>query len=150
MMGLVLVVTAAVGAVIGQTGPSWREAPEFVSLVAPAGPRQHAYRTFVSPLDLDTLLRQLDAEPGLVRAARAWEPRVLLPFDAFGQTGRYDRTKLARLYGARRPRVARGPRGVDGRVTESWTLVSPYPDPALTRLEPGTLLIVLSLSPSSP
>jgi hypothetical protein len=150
MMGLVLVVAAAGGAVSGQTADRWRETPEFLTLFAPAGLRQHAYRAFVSPLDLDSALRQLGDEPGLLGAPRAWEARALLPFDAFGQTGRYDRTKLARLYGARRPRVARGPRGMDGKVTESWTLISPYPDPSLTRLEPGTLLIVLSLSASSP
>jgi hypothetical protein len=49
------------------------------------------------------------------------------------------------VYGARRARVARGPRVVDGRVVESWTLISPYPDPGLQRLEPGTLLIVLKV-----
>jgi len=75
----------------------------------------------------------------------AWEPKELLPFDAFGQTGRYDRWSVARLYGSRRARVARGPRSVQGHVTEAWTLISPYPDTSLTRLEAGTLLIVLRI-----
>jgi hypothetical protein len=39
--------------------------------------------------------------------------------------------------------VARGPRLQNGRVIETWILVSPYPDSRLERLEPGTLLIVL-------
>jgi len=70
---------------------------------------------------------------------------MLLPADAFGRSGDYDRSKLARLYGARRASVARGPRLENGRVVESWTLVSPYPSVALERLEPGTLLIVQRL-----
>jgi hypothetical protein len=50
---------------------------------------------------------------------------------------------VARLYGSRQPRVARGARADEGRVVESWTLVSPYPSADLTRLEHGTLRIVL-------
>jgi hypothetical protein len=97
----------------------------------------------VTTLDLDTVLRRLTNDATLLRPPGAWTPRAVLPVDAFGQAGNYDRWALARLYGARGPRVARGPKGVDGRVTESWTLVSPYPDATLQRLEPGTLLIVL-------
>ena len=86
-----------------------------------------------------------NADASLVRAPGAWEPRPLLPLDAFGQAGRYDRSGLARLYGARQPRVARGARTENGRVVESWTLISPYPDAALRRLGAGTLLVVLRL-----
>ena len=57
--------------------------------------------------------------------------------------GTYDRFKLARLFGSHRPDVARGPHGRRGLVEESWTLMSPYPSPDLSQLEPGTLLIVL-------
>ena len=100
---------------------------------------------YVSPLDLDAALRELRGDPSLLRPPGSWQPRETLPFDAFGQTGRYDRWKLARLYGSRRVRLARGPKALDGRVTESWTLISPYPDPTLSRLEPGTLLMVLKI-----
>jgi hypothetical protein len=141
----ILLALAAGGAGMGQIAATWREAPEYLPLFAPSGPRAGAYRTFVSPLDLDEVLRRLDAEGALLAPPGAWQPKPLLPFDAFGQMGRYDRWALARLYGARRARVARGPRGSDGHVTESWTLISPYPDPALSRLEPGTLLIVLRI-----
>ena len=73
----------------------------------------------------------------------AWQPASTAALDAFGQTGDYDRWALARLYGGRHPRVARGPRlAPDGR-TESWTLISPYPSPTLRRLESGTLALVL-------
>jgi hypothetical protein len=126
-----------------QPGVDWQQAPAYVALFAPSGARADAYRTFVSPLDLDTLLDRLGPDVSVVRPPGAWEPRPQLPFDAFGQTGPYDRSKLARLYGARRPRVARGPRAENGRIVEAWTLISPYPDPKLEHLEAGTLLIVL-------
>ena len=126
-------------------GEGWRAAPEYLPLVAPARPRGAAYTAYVSPHGLDAVLEQLRDSSVLLRSPGAWEPRALLPADAFGQTGRYDRWKMARLYGSRRPRVARGPAVGDAGGGESWTLVSPYPDPTLQRLEPGTLLIVLSL-----
>ena len=81
----------------------------------------------------------------LLHPPGAWVPAPVLPADAFGQTGSYDRSRLARLYGARRPVVARGPRGAGGRPSEAWTLVSPYPNRDLTRLESGTMLIVVDL-----
>ena len=142
LTAIVLMMAAAGAAGAGQSGATWRAAPEYLPLFAPAGPRRGAYTTFVSPLDLDTVLERLDAEPDLLKSPGAWQAKELLPFDAFGQTGRYDRWAVARLYGSRRARVARGPRGAQGHVSESWTLISPYPDTSLTRLEPGTLLIV--------
>ena len=60
--------------------------------------------------------------------------------DAFGEAGPYNRAALARLYAGRRVRVAHG--WVErGRQFESVTLISPYPDAALTRLVPGTMVI---------
>jgi hypothetical protein len=123
----------------------WRNAPEYVRLLAPAHAHTFAYHAYVSPLDLPTVLRQLEANPALLRPPGAWIPSALLPSDAFGQSGSYDRWKMARLYGARRAMVARGPRAEGERPTEAWTLISPYPDRNLERLEPGTLLIVLDL-----
>lgn len=124
---------------------AWQEAPEFRKLFAAAGPRSDAYSTFVSSMDIDSVLNELQRDASLLRPPGAWEPLALLPLDAFGQTGQYDRWAVLRLYGARRARVARGPRARDGRVMESWTLISPYPDATLQRLEPGTLLIVLRM-----
>lgn len=68
------------------------------------------------------------------------EIEQLEPLDAFGSAGRYDRSKLVRLYGGRRVSVLRGWRQQGDRF-ESVTLLSPYPDAALTRLHPGTLII---------
>jgi len=122
---------------------AWREAPDLVAVFGPPGPRAASYSAYVTALDLDAVLQRLTGDATLQRPPGAWTPRAVLPADAFGQTGAYDRWALARLYGARGPRVARGPKGEGGRVTESWTLISPYPDATLQRLEPGTLLIVL-------
>jgi hypothetical protein len=91
------------------------------------------------------VLRGLESDPALLRGPGAWQPRSVSPTDAFGQAGRYDRWGLARLYGPERPRVARGVRVDGNRIVESWTLISPFPDPTLQRLERGTLLIVLAL-----
>ena len=135
-----LLLLAASGA---RADVAWQEAPAFRRLFAAAGPRGDAYSTFVSPLDLDAVLTELQRDPALLRPPGAWQAQALLPLDAFGQTGTYDRWAVLRLYGAQRARVARGPRTRDGRVVESWTLISPYPDATLQRLEPGTLLIVL-------
>ena len=149
---LVLIGTASFD--VAQGGPfdvaqgkpgEWRNAPEYVRLLAPARAHTGAYHAYVSPLDLAAVLRQLEGNPALLRAPGAWIPSALLPSDAFGQSGSYDRWKMARLYGARRAVVARGPRAEGERPTEAWTLISPYPDRNLERLEPGTLLIVLDL-----
>jgi hypothetical protein len=94
---------------------------------------------------LEAVLRQLDGDPAFVRTPGAWDVRELSPADAFGTAGVYNRSQLSRLYGAERAQVSRGARTENGRAVESWTLISPYPDPALRRLERGTLLIVLRL-----
>jgi hypothetical protein len=130
---------------LAQDAVPWREAPDLAAVFGPPGPRADAYRAYVTTLDLETVLERLTADATLQRPPGAWTPRASAPADAFGQTGAYDRWALARLYGARAPRVARGPKATDGRVTEAWTLISPYPDATLQSLEPGTLLIVLSL-----
>ena len=73
----------------------------------------------------------------------AWQAQALDPLEAFGRAGTYDRSRLAQLYAGRRVSVVRGPIERDGRVEGALTLLSPYPDPTLTRLEPGTLAILL-------
>jgi hypothetical protein len=122
----------------------WREAPEFVGIFAPSAHRE-AYRASTSDTALDAVLSGLADDPSLVRTPGAWTPRFQSALDAFGKSGSYDRWKLARLYGSRQPRVARGARNEGGRVTESWMLVSPYPSADFSRLEPGTLRIALRM-----
>jgi hypothetical protein len=128
------------------------EAPAFVELFAPAG-HAAAYRAYVSSQSPSRLLSILRQEPApapfdagiFVSTPGAWELRRERPLDAFGRSGSYNRSRLARLYGSRAVSVARGARAAGGRVTESWTLLSPYPDPSLERLESGTLVLILTV-----
>ena len=127
-------------------GAPWREAPEYLPLFAPAGARAASYRIVRSPRDLAD--DAATARGGRVRWCAhlaPGRPGPTLPLDAFGLAGSVrpvgDGPHLRRP----QPQVARGARMENGRVVESWTLISPYPDPALRRLETGTLLVVLRL-----
>jgi hypothetical protein len=91
--------------------------------------------------ELAAELRVRDPSP----VGDAWKVSPLAPVDAFGTVGPYDAPKLARLYMGTRPRVARGSlRTGDGLV--AYTLVAPWPDPDLTALQPGTMVIVFHVT----
>jgi hypothetical protein len=145
LTALIVLIRTDLPAAQDPPGP-WREAPEYVRLFAPAAQRD-AYRAYVSSEGFDDTLKRLRADPAVLRPSGAWEPQAMIPYDAFGLTGSYNRWKVAGLYRSRRARVARGPRLDQGQL-ESWTLVAPYPDGALQRLEPGTLIIVLRIPPA--
>jgi len=83
-------------------------------------------------------IEQALAEGKPAKLRDAIEPLEAL--DAFGAAGTYNRATLARLYGGTRVRVARRWQQRDDQFI-SETLLSPYPDPTLTRLNPGTMLI---------
>jgi hypothetical protein len=136
-----LLVCTELGSAAQGPASAWREAPEYVRLFAPAAQRG-AYRAYVSPLGLDETLQRFLADSAVLHLPGAWQPQAMIPYDAFGLSGSYNRWKVAGLYRSRRARVARGPRLDHGRL-EALTLVAPYPDVTLRRLEPGTLLIVL-------
>lgn len=122
----------------------WTASPGHVAQFAPPS-RREQYQAFVTAEPFDAVLRRLAAEaPPLVPGA--WAPEALGVLDAFGDSGRYNRWTLARLFRGAPVRVARGPRQLDGRL-EAWTLLSPYPDAGMSRLEPGTLLLVLQVPP---
>jgi hypothetical protein len=106
--------------------------PAFAALFAPPHPRIGRYEVCPSNEPLTVLV-----EPG-------WQVHAASPLDAFGLAGTYNRSALIRLYGGRGVQTAHGWRQTDGRF-ESVTLLSPYPDPALRRLLPGTLIIRLIL-----
>jgi hypothetical protein len=69
---------------------------------------------------------------------------ALEALDAFGAAGPYNRAALARLYGGTRVRVVRRWQQRGNQFT-SETLLSPYPDATLTRLNPGTMVIRFTL-----
>ena len=122
--------------------------PTLAALFAPARPQLGRYEVCVETESIDAIVAAGSPEglrygnsgrpEGLRYRFSAVEP--LDPLDALGAAGDYDRAAVARLYGASRPRVARGWRQ-DGDRFESITLVSPYPDASLTRLVSGTLVI---------
>jgi hypothetical protein len=81
-----------------------------------------------------------DPRPLTEVAPADWTVEPLEAADAFGGAGSYDHAALARLYGGRRARVARGWTEAADRF-EAVTLISPYPNATVTTLEPGTLII---------
>jgi hypothetical protein len=126
--------------------PHFTEAPAFVPLFTPRGVPAGTYRAFTSPEDLDSVLTSVRRNSSLPLPPGSFEPQSVIASEAFGQSGGYNRWKLALLYGARRTRIARGPRIENGRTIEAWTLISPYPDANLEQLNAGTLLIVMRLT----
>jgi hypothetical protein len=140
-VALLLALGAAAGAAV-----QWRDAPAYVTLFAPVNQRQ-SYSAAVSAASLDSILADVEHDAAAVRTPGSWQPRDESASDAFGTAGPYNEWQLKRLYGSRQARVARGARMDRGRVTESWTLISPYPAIDLRSLHPGTLRLVLQIAP---
>ena len=124
----------------------WRSMPEYVTLFAPVNQRS-LYAAAVSPASLESVLAGIEQDAAALQVPGAWQPRDESAPDAFGTAGLYNEWQLKRLYGGRLVRVARGARMDRGRVTESWTLISPYPSTDLRTLQPGTLRLVLKIAP---
>jgi hypothetical protein len=81
-----------------------------------------------------------DPRPLAEVVAAGWTVETLDALDAFGTARSYDRAGLAHLYGGVRARVAHGWSQMADRF-ESLTFISPYPNAAMTSLEPGTMVI---------
>jgi hypothetical protein len=124
----------------------WRSVPEYVTLFAPVNQRS-LYAAAVSPASLESVLAGIEQDAAALLVPGAWQVRDESAPDAFGTAGLYNDWQLKRLYGGRQVRVARGARIDRGRVTESWTLISPYPSTDLRTLQPGTLRLILRLAP---
>jgi hypothetical protein len=102
--------------------------PALAPLFTPERPQLGRYEVCTSGAPLTSL-----AGPG-------WIVESVVPLDAFGNAGSFNRHALSRLYGGRRVSIARGWIR-QGERFESITLISPYPDATLSRLVQGTLMI---------
>lgn len=126
--------------------PSIEHRQLFTPRHAPAG----AYAALVIDAPIETarplVMRTLGVPEAPAAGLGPWAVRRLEAGEAFGTSGVYDETRLGRLFNGRRASVSRGPVTRDGRVVASVTLISPYPDPTLSRLEPGTLVILFDVA----
>jgi len=122
-----------------------RPSPQLATILTPrlAPPGSFVVRVLDLPLPRATALvrKHFAPQPPPVPPDGAWMPIKTAPLTAFGDTALYDRSRVAQLYVAMLAQVVRAPVERGGRVVGSVTLISPYPDPTLSRLEPGTLLI---------
>lgn len=103
-----------------------------LALFTPAHPDLGRYEVVTSPEPLSSVIQELGRPD--------WTAEPVAPLEAFGNAGSYDKPALSRLYAGLRPVVAHGWIQQNERF-ESLTFISPYPDPSLTRLNPGTLTI---------
>ena len=133
-----LIATAA-AAPLGTPDPALTRL--FTPLAAPPG----TYVVYRSTETIETLtkrLRALDPAP----APGAWKPSRPEAHVAFGQEGSYDRARLARLFNGMRVTVVRGSLLQDGQRV-AYTLVSPFPDAALSRIVEATMVIEFKIPP---
>ena len=106
-------------------------------MFVPPRPQLGHYEVFATS---DSLPAAIEAEMKAEPDASGWHVEEASPLDAFGSAGNYDRAALSKLFGGRPASVARAMIQRNGRVV-ALTLISPYPDPDMRRLDPGTLII---------
>ena len=114
--------------------PAYACDPALTALFTPRHPLLGRYEVCTTSAPLEVV--NANSGPGDGPAAID----ALEALDAFGAAGTYDRWALVHLYGGTRVRVAHGWTASAERF-ESITRLSPYPDPSLTRLNPGTMII---------
>jgi len=112
--------------------------PLLGALFTPMRPELGRYEVCTLSAELESAAAETGA-PGQELHIEALEA-----LDAFGTAGAYNRAALARLYGGTRVRVARRWQQ-RGNQFISETLLSPYPDATLTRLNAGTMVIRFTL-----
>ncbi len=118
-------------------------------LFTPLDVPRDTYRVYVTDAPITHVATAFrDAAPAS-HAEGAWDIQQMDPLDAYGASGAYDRARVACVYLGVRARVARGPIVIDDKTVRSMTLVSPYPDPTLSRLNPGTLIIEFQIPRSA-
>jgi hypothetical protein len=125
-------------------------APELAKQFTPRHAPAEAYEVVVLDGDIERAREQvLTAVRNASAAAPSRETlvvRSLDPLQAFGRAGTYNQTTVARLYTGRKAKVVRIPVDRQGRTIAAITLISPYPDPTLSRLIEGTLVIALNVA----
>lgn len=122
-----------------------RPSPPHARLFAPphGAERYHFLLTEASIDDVARLCRERWPSP----SKGSWMVAPGSAGDAFDVAALFDRSRLARLYGGSRPKIARGPIG-SPNTRAVVLLLSPYPDADLRRLNPGTLIMVVELGAS--
>jgi hypothetical protein len=137
------------GAGVGSCPPSAADLgqprPDLARIFTPLTADPGRYTVSTTPRVIGELVADLktcDPAP----AEGAWSLTHPEAHEAFGQAGIYDRSRLAQLFGGRRLTVARGSLRTPGGRS-AFTVISPYPDPAMTRIEPGTMIIAIRVTP---
>ena len=137
-------VAAALGLAGGPPAPGVADATLtrlFTPVGAPSG--QYVVSRVDRPIaEVAAELKALDPQP----ATGAWEPLRPEAHDAFGYDGPYDRSRLARLFRGRRVTLVRGSLKDAGQRV-AYTLISPYPSPALDAIVDGTMVIRFHVPP---
>jgi hypothetical protein len=129
--------------------PPGTPAPALARLFTPLQAPPGTYTVTVLPEGIEAALplvkKALAPDAAAGNPPGSWQVQSLDPLEAFGTAGVYDRSKVARLFTGRRVSVVRGPVERDGKVVAAVTLISPYPDATLSRLEKGTIVIALNV-----
>jgi len=136
---LLIAATTAAAVPLGTPNPSLTRL--FTPLAVPPG----TYAVSTSTEKIETLtarLKEQDSSP----APGAWVASRPEAGAAFGQEGLYDRARLARLFNGKRVTVVRGSLAQQGQRL-AYTLVSPYPDPTLSHIIEGTMVIEFRVPP---
>jgi hypothetical protein len=139
---MILGLAAPLKAAAGAPAPPFTACDAVLAaLFTPPRPAMGRYDVCTAGEPIEQIVASSAASPAGAAGRVHYGPiEPLDALDAFGTAGPYERATVARLYGGTRPRVARGWRQ-EGGVFVSVTLVSPFPDASLTRLNPGTMEI---------
>lgn len=120
-----------------------RPDPVSVRVFTPPGLPPGAYAALIRDEPIDVVVEDYRRRESL---QQAWSVQPVWLLEAFDTAAPVNRYQLAQLAGATRTRLARGPIERDGRTLQMVTLISPYPDPELGAMHPGTLVLVLDVA----
>jgi hypothetical protein len=127
-----------------------RPDPGLAAILLPRHAPPGAYRLAVIDQPIETARATVMAAiaPGarVDQPPGAWVVRQADPVEAFGEGGTYRRSRLARLFAGKPAHLLRAPIERDGQVVASVTLLSPCPDPQLSRLSPATIAILFDVA----